>query len=96
VEDRHNSSLFTLQAHVLLVTGDSLAIAQIIGTKLLGAALKLCRMCNKEGTLSCKERKITYYFLYNDYSKPAMRLNLTSNIKTFYLMLRQISATIRA
>jgi len=80
----------------LLVTGDSLAITQIIGIKLLGAALKLCYMYNKEGTLFYKGRKITYYFLHNNYSKPAMRLNLASDIKTFYLMLRQISATIRA
>jgi hypothetical protein len=51
-------------------------------------------MYNKEGTLSYKGKKTTYYFLYNNYSKLAMRLNFTSNIKTFYLMLRQISATI--
>ena len=77
-----------MRAHVLLVIGDSLAIAQLIGTKLLGTALKLCCIYNKEGTLSCKERKTIYYFLYTNYSKPAMRLNLTSNIKTFNLILR--------
>ena len=88
VEDKHNSSLFTLQAHVLLVIGDSLAITQIIKTKLLVAALKLCYMYNKESTLSYKGRKTTYYFLHNNYSKPTMRLNLASNIKTFYFMLR--------
>jgi hypothetical protein len=53
-------------------------------------------MYNKEGTLSYKRRKTTYYFLHNNYSKLAMRLNLASNIKTFYLILRQISATVCA
>jgi hypothetical protein len=53
-------------------------------------------MYNKEGTLFYKERKTTYYFLYNNYSKLTMRLNFTSNIKTFYFILRQISATIYA
>ena len=96
VEDRYNSSLFTLRAHVLLVIRDSLAIAQIIGTKLLGAALKLCRMCNKKGTLSYKGRKTIYYFLHNNYSKLVMRYNFLSNIKTFYVILRQIGAAICA
>ena len=81
IKDRYNSSLFTLQAHVLLIIKNSLAITQIIRTKLLG-------IYNKEGTLSYKERKTTYYFLHNNYSKPAMRLNLASNIKTFYFILR--------
>jgi hypothetical protein len=53
-------------------------------------------MYNKEGTPSCKGRKITYYFLHDNYSEPAMRPNLTSNIKTFYVMLRQIGAAVYA
>ena len=77
-----------MRAHVLLVTRDSLAITQIIETKLLGVALKLYYIYNKEGTLSCKRKKIIYYFLYNNYTKLTMRFNLSSNIKTFYLMLR--------
>jgi hypothetical protein len=51
-------------------------------------------MCNKEGTLSYRGRKTTYYFLHNNYSKLAMRPNLPSNIKTFNLMLRQIGAAV--
>ena len=88
VEDRHNGSFFTLRAHVLLVTGDGLAIAQIMGTKSLGAALKPCCMCDKEGTPSCKGRKTTYYFPHDDYSEPAMRPNLPGDIETFHVMSR--------
>lgn len=42
---------FTLRAHVILVTGDGPAIADIMGTKSPGKAKQSCRMCNFSGTL---------------------------------------------
>jgi hypothetical protein len=75
VHDGHSNESFTLRAHVILVTGDGPAIAQVMGTKTPGAAKRPCRMCGIEGTRAKSKKtnaveggnnnskgKFTYYF----------------------------------
>jgi hypothetical protein len=62
VHDGHSNEVFTLRAHVILVTGDGPAIAQVMGTKTPGAAKRPCRMCGIEGTQVNTKNKSAYYF----------------------------------
>jgi hypothetical protein len=49
--DGASSADFTLKAHVILVTGDGPAIADVMGTKSPGKAKQSCRLCTFSGTL---------------------------------------------
>jgi hypothetical protein len=49
--DGASKQCFPLKAHVILVTGDGPAIAEVMGTKNPGKAKQSCRMCTFTGTL---------------------------------------------
>jgi hypothetical protein len=51
VYDGASEENFTLKAHIILVTGDGPAIADVMGTKSPGKAKQSCRMCTFSGTL---------------------------------------------
>lgn len=51
---------FTLRAHVILVTGDGPAIADVMGTKSPGKSKQSCRLCLFSGTRGTGRK---YYYL---------------------------------
>jgi hypothetical protein len=71
--DRASNQDFVLKAHVILVTGDRPAIADIIGTKSLGKAKRSCRMCTFSGTLG---RGGKYFYLNTEYTVTSVNTDL--------------------
>ena len=64
---------FVLKAHVILVTGDGPAIADIMGTKSPGKAKRSCRMCTFSGTLG---RGGKYFYPNTEYTVTSVNTDL--------------------
>ena len=69
---------FTLKAHVILVTGDGPAIADVIGTKSPSKLKQSCRLCPLTGT---QGRGGKYYYLNNRALQPALHTDMQEQIK---------------
>jgi hypothetical protein len=69
---------FILKAHLILVTGDGPAIADVMGTKHPGKAKQSCRMCTFSGTLG---RGGKYFYPHGEDTIAPINLNLREQIE---------------
>jgi hypothetical protein len=69
---------FTLRAHVILVTGDGPAIAEVMGTKSPGKAKQSCRLCPFTGT---QGRNRKYYYPNGDNLQPMLHVDMRAQIE---------------
>jgi hypothetical protein len=73
-----NSTDFTLRAHVILVTGDGPAIADVMGTKSPGKSKQSCRLCPFTGT---QGRGNKYYYPNGDSLQPILHVDMRAQIE---------------
>jgi hypothetical protein len=69
---------FTLKAHVILVTGDGPAVADVMGTKHPGKAKQSCRMCTFSGTLG---RGGKYFYPHAEDTVDPINIHLREQIE---------------
>jgi hypothetical protein len=69
---------FTLRAHVILVTGDGPAIAEVMGTKSPRKAKQSCRLCPFTGT---QGRNRKYYYPNGDNLQPMLHVDMRAQIE---------------
>lgn len=69
---------FILRAHVILVTGDGPAIADVMGTKSPGKSKQSCRLCPLTGT---QGRGGKYYYPNNGNLHLALHLDMREQIE---------------
>jgi hypothetical protein len=78
VHDGESQRDFMLKAHVILVTGDGPAIADVMGTKSPGKSKQSCRMCPFTGT---QGRAGRYYYPNNGELQPALHRDMRDQIE---------------
>jgi hypothetical protein len=69
---------FTLRAHLILVTGDGPAIADVMGTKSPGKSKQSCRLCPFTGT---QGRGRKYYYPNGDDLQPMLHVDMRAQIE---------------
>ena len=69
---------FILKAHVIIVTGDGPAIADVMGTKSPGKSKQSCRLCPFSGT---KGRGGKYYYPNGNNLVPVLHTNMRAQIE---------------
>ena len=84
IVDGDNGEVFTLRAHVLMVTGDGPAVADAMGMKSPGNAFRPCRMCTITGVRRTDTQHSPYYVPHTDYpfESPPIRTQLRVDIET--------------
>jgi len=78
VHDGESRGDFILKAHVILVTGDGPAIADVMGTKSPGKSKQSCRLCPLTGT---RGRGGKYYYPNNGNLRPALHTDMREQIE---------------
>lgn len=69
---------FTLRAHVILVTRDGPAIADVMGTKSPGKSKQSCRLCPFSGTRGTGRK---YYYLNGNNLQPLLHVDMREQIE---------------
>ena len=78
--DGARNQSFVLKAHVILVTGDGPAIAEVMGTKSPGKSKQSCRLCTFSGT---KGRHGKYFYPHNNNEVTGINAGLREQIERF-------------
>jgi hypothetical protein len=69
---------FTMRAHVIMVTGDGPAVADMMGTKSPGKAKQSCRLCSFSGT---QGKRGKYYYPNSNNLQPVLHVDMRAQIE---------------
>ena len=67
-----------MRAHVIIVTRDGLAVANIIGTKSPGKAKQSCRLCSFSST---QGKRGKYYYPNSNNLQPVLHVDMRAQIE---------------